>query len=136
MPAEPAPCPSTDPSRRGTLGARGESLAAAHLEADGLEVIARNWRLASGAVRGELDLVAVDHRAGTLVFCEVKTRRSDRYGGPLLAVTPAKQAKVRELAVAFLRDAGVWVPTIRFDVVGVWLVPGRAPRVEHVVEAF
>lgn len=135
MPPEPAPRPSAA-SHRSDLGARGELLAAAHLEAEGLEIVARNWRLSAGAVRGELDLVAMDHAAGVLVVCEVKTRRSDAYGGPLLAVTPTKQAKIRELTVAFLRDAGVWVPTVRFDVVGVWLVPGQEPRIEHVVRAF
>lgn len=78
----------------------------------------------------------MDRAVGVLVVCEVKTRRNDAYGGPLLAVTHSKQAKIRELTVAFLRDAGVRVPTVRFDVVGVWLVPGREPRIEHVVRAF
>lgn len=131
--------PGSHPPRadhRTSLGARGEVLAARHLEAEGLEIVARNWRLSSGAVRGELDLVALDHAAGALVVCEVKTRRGDAYGGPLVAVTGSKQAKIRQLALAFLRDAGVRLPTIRFDVIGVWLVPGMPPRVEHVVAAF
>lgn len=123
-------------SHRTSLGARGEALAADHLEAEGLEIVARNWRLSAGAVRGELDLVAVDRSTGTVVICEVKTRRGDAYGGPLVAVTRSKQAKIRELAVAFLREAGLRLPTVRFDVVGVWLVPGREPRIEHVVQAF
>lgn len=135
MSQEPDRRPSVA-SPRTSLGVRGEQLAAEHLEAEGLELVARNWRLSAGTVRGELDLVAMDHAAGTLVVCEVKTRRGDAYGGPLLAVTRSKQAKIRELTVAFLRDAGVWVPTVRFDVVGVWLIPGRPPRIEHVVEAF
>lgn len=135
MAREPAPDPSAS-SRRNALGARGEDLAAAHLEAQGLEIVARNWRLSAGAVRGELDIVALDRAAGALVVCEVKTRRSDAYGGPLVAVTRSKQAKIRELTRAFLRDAGVWAPTIRFDVVGVWLVPGQPPRIEHVERAF
>lgn len=135
MPPEPDPRPSVA-SPRASLGARGEDLAAAHLEADGLEIVARNWRLSAGSVRGELDLVALDREAGVLVVCEVKTRRSDAYGGPLVAVTRSKQGKIRQLAVAFLRDTGLRMPTVRFDVVGVWLVPGREPRLEHVVQAF
>lgn len=135
MTTDRAPRPPRS-SHRTSLGARGEALAADHLEAVGLEIVARNWRLSAGAVRGELDLVAVDRSAGTVVICEVKTRRGDAYGGPLLAVTRAKQAKIRELAVAFLREAGLRLPTVRFDVVGVWLVPGREPRIEHVVQAF
>lgn len=133
-PDQPRPSPPT--STRASLGVRGEALAAEHLEAEGLTIVARNWRLSSGAVRGELDLVAVDRGAGTVVVCEVKTRRSDAYGGPLVAVTRTKQAKIRELAVAFLREADLRLPAVRFDVVGVWLVPGRPPRIEHVVQAF
>lgn len=135
MPPEPAPHRSAT-SRRSTVGARGEQLAATHLEDQGLEIVARNWRLSSGSLRGELDLVALDRTAGALVVCEVKTRRSDTYGGPLVAVTRSKQAKIRELTVAFLRDAGIRVPTVRFDVVGVWLVSGQEARIEHVVQAF
>ena len=58
--------PGRDPRR--DLGARGERLAADHLEALGLEVIDRNFRTRLG----EIDLVARDRRF--LVFCEVKTR--------------------------------------------------------------
>lgn len=117
------------------VGARGEDLAAAHLVRQGLEVVARNWRLATGEVRGELDVVALDHATGTVVVCEVKTRRSDRFGGPLVAVTPRKQAQVRALAVAFLRAAELPYRSVRFDVIGVRLdaVP---PRLQHVPAAF
>ena len=135
MPPDPAPHPSAS-SRRNELGARGEDVAASHLEGQGLEVVARNWRLASGPVRGELDVVALDRAAGVLVVCEVKTRRSDAYGGPLVAVTRSKQAKIRQLALAFLRETGMRMPRVRFDVVGVWLPPGREPRIEHIVQAF
>lgn len=132
-PEERTPAP-TDPRTR--LGARGEALAAAHLADDGLEVVARNWRLARGEVRGELDLVAVDRNAGVLVVVEVKTRRGDRYGGPLRAVTPAKQQRIRALALAFVRTAEMGPLRLRFDVVGVWLPPGGGPRVEHLEGAF
>lgn len=128
--------PPPSGSHRTSLGARGEQLAADHLAAQGLEIVARNWAVRSGAVRGELDIVAVDRAAGVVVVCEVKTRRGDAYGGPFLAVTRTKQAKIRELAVAFLRDAGLCLPTVRFDVIGVWLVPGRPPRLRHLEQAF
>lgn len=134
MPTPTTPHPSG--SHRTSLGARGEQLAADHLAAEGLEILARNWSVRSGPLRGELDIVAVDRATGALVVCEVKTRRSDAYGGPLVAVTPRKQAKIRALAVGFLRDAEVRLSTVRFDVIGVWLLPDRPPRIEHVVEAF
>lgn len=107
-----------------------------HLRDDGYEVLARNWRVHDGALRGELDVVAVDREVGLLVVVEVKTRRGDAYGGPLVAVTPTKQEKLRSLALAFLRTSDVPWRYVRFDVVGVWLVPGAGPRIEHVVDAF
>jgi putative endonuclease len=99
------------------LGARGEDRAADWYRAAGYDVVARNWRCAEG----ELDLVVV--RTGELVFCEVKTRATDRFGVPAEAVTITKQRRLRTLAARFLADptlaAGVGARSIRFDVVAV-----------------
>jgi putative endonuclease len=117
------------------LGQLGEDLAARHLTVDdGLEVIARNWRLATGELRGELDLVALDHARACVVVCEVKTRRdAERFGGALSAVPPRKRAKVRALTGAFLREAALPYGRIRLDVVAVDL--GRCPVLHHVEAA-
>jgi len=102
---------------RQRLGARGEDRAADWYRAAGYEVIARNWR----CPEGELDLVV--SLPGELVFCEVKTRSSDRFGVPAEAVTAAKQRRLRALAARFLAEhpavAGAAVGSIRFDVVAV-----------------
>jgi putative endonuclease len=102
---------------RQRLGARGEDRAADWYRAAGYDVVARNWRCAEG----ELDLVVV--RPGELVFCEVKTRASDRFGVPAEAVTIAKQRRLRTLAARFLAehplDVGAAAGNIRFDVVAV-----------------
>jgi putative endonuclease len=102
---------------RQRLGARGEDRAAEWYRAAGYDVIARNWRCREG----ELDLVA--SLPGELVFCEVKTRTSDRFGVPAEAVTAAKQRRLRALAARFLAEhpavAGAAVGSIRFDVVAV-----------------
>lgn len=136
-PRRPAPsAPVSSGDHRISLGRRGEALAAELLEAAGLEIVARNWRLCSGELRGELDLVALDRRRGTVIICEVKARRGDGYGGPLAAITPRKQAKIRVLASAFLREASLPAARVRFDVVAVWLVPGEPPRLRHVTAAF
>lgn len=126
------------PPATAPLGVRGEALAAVHLEEDdGLEVVARNWRLTAGPLRGELDLVALDHRDAVIVVCEVKTRRGDRFGGPLAAVTPRKQARIRRLAAAFLTQAALPYRRVRFDVVAVRLPAGPGPaRLTHLPEAF
>jgi putative endonuclease len=115
--------PSTD--RRLRLGRAGETLAAARLEATGLRVVARNWRCREG----EVDLVAAG--PGVLVFCEVKTRRGNGYGSPAAAVTPAKQARLRRLAAAYLAASATPPCRVRFDVVAVSWPRGAAPAVDH-----
>lgn len=122
---------------RGPLGPLGERLAAAHLTADdGLEVVHSNWRRRSGEVRGELDLVALDHARRTVVVVEVKARRSERHGGPLVAVTHRKQSKVRSLTAAMLAEADLPYRRVRFDVVGLLLPTRGDGHLEHVLGAF
>jgi len=79
--------------------------------------VARNWRCREG----EIDLIV--RRAGELVFCEVKTRTSDRFGTAAEAVTPAKQRRLRLLAaryVASVASSGGRPPAaMRFDVAAV-----------------
>lgn len=108
------------------LGRQGEALAARHLVAAGLEILSTNWRCPTG----EIDIVARD--GSTLVVCEVKTRRSTAFGGPLEAVTYRKAARLRRLAAAWLRANPVRVRDVRVDLVGVLLPPGGAAQVEHV----
>lgn len=82
-------------------------------ERRGGEVLDRNWRCASG----ELDLVV---RVGqTVVFCEVKARRSDDFGGGAAAVGWTKQRRLRGLAVAWLEAHDVHGVDLRFDVAAV-----------------
>jgi putative endonuclease len=113
----------TDPRR--ALGEYGERLAARYLTDHGLVVIDRNWRCA----RGEIDLVARD--GDCLVFCEVKTRRSERFGTPVEAVDWRKTARLRRLAAAWLQAHDEHPGRIRIDVVGI-VRPVRGPaRVRH-----
>jgi putative endonuclease len=101
---------------RQRLGARGEQRAADWYLAAGYQLVARNWHCADG----ELDLVVA--RPGELVFCEVKTRSSDRFGVPAEAVTVAKQRRLRTLAARFLAEHpadGAAARSLRFDVVAV-----------------
>ena len=98
---------------RRALGASGEDAVAAWYEAEGYEVVARNWRCRAG----ELDLIV--RRGRTFVFCEVKTRASDAFGAPFEAVTRQKQLKVRHLAARWLEDSPLRPTDIRFDVASV-----------------
>lgn len=96
------------------LGVGGESLVARWYEDRGYRVLVRNWRCRAG----ELDLVV--RRDRLVAFCEVKTRTSDRYGSPALAVGIEKQRRLRRLAAEYLaahRAPGV--TDLRFDVAAV-----------------
>lgn len=116
------------------IGERGEEIAARYLENQGFRLAVRNWRPHGVGLRGELDIVAARDRV--LAFVEVKTRRGDGFGGPLAAVTWDKQRRIRRLAAAYLRDCRVRADEVRFDVIAVWLRPGRDPEIEHVEGAF
>jgi putative endonuclease len=94
-------------------GRWGENLAAAHYERLGYEILDRNWR----SPTGELDLVV--ERDRTIVFSEVKTRRSDRYGPPGAAVGTTKQRRIRLLALEWLKAHDRERDGIRFDVVAI-----------------
>lgn len=112
------------------LGQRGETLAAAHLEAAGLTIIDRNWRCS----QGEIDLVA---RAGSeLVFVEVKTRSSGAFGHPLQAITPAKLARLRRLAAAWCEQHPVDHRGIRIDAIAVIAPWGGPVEIEHLERIF
>lgn len=101
------------------LGARGERLAAEHLEDLGYRVLERNWRAVPSrdGMRGELDLVAEHER--WVVAVEVKTRSSVRYGHPFEAITPAKTARLYRLAAAWARGHRRDPRTIRVDAVAI-----------------
>src|SRR3954451_18085360 len=94
------------------LGKDGEDFAVRHLVGTGFEIVDRNWRCDAG----EIDIVACD---GTdVVIVEVKTRSSTDYGLPAEAVTWQKAAKLRELAVRWLRDHPTPL-SVRFDVISI-----------------
>jgi putative endonuclease len=114
-------------SRHLELGRLGEDRAAAWYAKQGYRVLQRNWRCGSG----EIDLICA--RAGVLVVCEVKARRSAAHGQPFEAVTPDKQRRLRRLAAEYLvtldrersrdrsehRGEHPFYEDIRFDVVSV-----------------
>lgn len=110
--------PRQPPTQRGLarrrLGVDGEALVATWYSERGYEVVERNWRCREG----EIDLVV---RSGSaLVFCEVKTRSSDRFGTALEAVTVSKQLRLRKLGARWLSEhRGSGQLTVRFDVASV-----------------
>jgi putative endonuclease len=116
------------PTTRRIVGDAGEDAVAAWYEAAGYSVVARNWRVREG----ELDVIA--RRNGVLVFCEVKTRRGDAFGGPAEAVTARKQARIRGLAAQWLSANRTRADVLRFDVAAV-RPNGRGDWIVDVIEA-
>jgi len=94
-------------------GRWGEDLAASMYRRLGYQIIDRNWRSRTG----ELDLIL---RYGEVfVFSEVKARRNDDFGPASGAVGPAKQRRIRKLAIEWLRAHEIQAEAIRFDVVAI-----------------
>ncbi len=116
--------PTADLSNR-ARGRWGEDLAAAHYRRLGYEVVDRNWR----SPTGELDLVVRDE--ATYVFSEVKARRTADFGPAAAAVTMAKQRRIRQLAVEWLRSHEIHAESIRFDVVAI-----TGTRLDLITDAF
>jgi len=122
---------------RKQLGQLGENYAAQMLQEKGLEIVARNWRCASG----ELDLVARD--GSVIVFVEVRTRTiasssqayTQRYGSVLEAITPQKRVQVKRLAEIYLYQHRLTEQSVRFDVVLVEKT-GEQMTATHIEHAF
>ena len=114
-----------------TLGQRGEQAAARFLRRLGYTIVARSDR----SRIGEIDLIAVDKR--TVVFVEVKTRRSHDKGHPADAVDAEKQRRLTRAALTFLKHHELLENSSRFDVVAVtWPEDKRRPTIEHFKNAF
>lgn len=114
---------------RPRLGRAGEDMAAGHLRRRGFEIVERNFRCAEG----ELDLVA--RKGNLLVFCEVKTRRADRWGEPSEAVGWEKQRRIRRLAAHWMRLREPGSVEVRFDVISIVARRGTA-ELTHIADAF
>ena len=122
------------PAGTRTTKARGddaERRALAHLMANGLVPVRRNYRVARGpsARGGEIDLILRD-RDGTLVFVEVRARADVRHGGAAATVDAPKQRRLVFAAQHYLARLAV-LPPCRFDVVTV-----EADRIEWLRAAF
>lgn len=100
-------------------GDEAEARALAHLTRHGLKLVQRNYRVAAGprARGGEVDLI-VRERDGTLVFVEVRARRTASHGGAAASVTSSKQHRVIYAAQHYLLQFAS-PPPCRFDVVAI-----------------
>ncbi len=114
---------------RQKFGEKGESLAVWYLKKNGYKILEQNYR----TKLGEIDIIAREKK--TLVFVEVKTRRSLRYGSPKWAVTPKKQRTISMVALSYLKATHQTDARARFDVVAI-ISNQDEPQVEIVKNAF
>lgn len=101
------------------FGKKSESAAVRHLVKNGYKILEQNYH----TKQGELDIIAKD--GDTIVFVEVKARRSDRFGTPKGAITSKKQKKISMLALYYLKATNQSYAKARFDVV---TISGRKPK--------
>lgn len=108
-------------------GRWGEQQAAEYLQKKGYKVVEQNFRYR----RAEIDLIVRQDQL--LVFVEVKTRQSIRYGFPETFVRSAQASLIVEAADHYLQERS-WPGLIRFDIVAVTVAPDL--RIHHFEDAF
>jgi putative endonuclease len=114
-------------------GAEGEDAAYFYLRRKGYTVVARRW--SAGNVPGDLDLIA--WHGSLLCFVEVKTRTTRDMTPAEAAVDAHKRKTLQRLARQYMRQLpGEIAPQARFDVISVYLVPGREAEFAHFENAF
>ncbi len=114
------------------LGSLAEDLAEDYFQRHGYRILGRNFR----AGPGEIDLIL--EKADTVVFVEVKARRSLKYGLPQEAVTALKQQTIRRVAEVYLLKNKRAGSEVRFDVLAITFsgLDGGKPSFEHIPFAF
>jgi putative endonuclease len=116
-------------NNRQKYGKESESLAVGILKKKGYDILQTNYM----TKLGEIDIVA--REGNTLVFVEVKARRSSRYGDPKFSITWHKQKKISMTALCYLKETGQMKVKARFDVVTIQ--PGlNSPKIEIIKNAF
>lgn len=98
-------------NRQQQFGKKGESIAARYLKKNGYSILEQNYR----TKLGEIDIIAKDKDA--LVFVEVKSRTSGRFGSPKLGMTTKKQRQISMVALYYLKITKQSNVKARFDVV-------------------
>lgn len=104
-------------------GNEGERLASESLQIKGYQILARNYR----SKWGEIDIIAKINNI--VVFVEVKTKTTDKFGEPWEMINHWKVEQVKKIGEVWCREYG-WEGRVRLDVIGVWILE-NGPRVEH-----
>jgi putative endonuclease len=114
--------------KRRETGILGENLACEFLGNNGYTIIEKNFR----CPRGEIDIVA--RRQDTLVFVEVRTKRSRSFGTPEESITPVKMERLRNIAAYYWQSHNDLPESWRIDVVAVRLDGRGRPSCIELIE--
>ncbi|HDD44474.1 MAG TPA: YraN family protein [Candidatus Desulfofervidus auxilii] len=109
------------------IGTEGEILAKKFLQKKGYKIIATNYK----NKLGEIDIIALEK--DTLVFVEVKTRTTTRFGLAKEAVNKHKQKQIIKVAMCYLKTLNEKNLKVRFDVIAINL---KNKEIEHIHNAF
>lgn len=110
------------------FGKKGEEIAADYLQKKGYQILEKNWRLG----RNEIDLIAKNGKY--IIIVEVKSRHSNYFGEPEMAVTRDKQKALIRAANAYIRIKNL-ADEVRFDIVSI-LMSKDKEQVHHIEDAF
>jgi putative endonuclease len=110
------------------IGKKGEEIALKFLREKGYKILETNWRLG----RNEIDIIAMDGKV--IVVAEVKTRQSNQFGEPEIAVTREKQKALVRSANAYVRLKHLDVET-RFDIISI-ILEKDTEKINHISDAF
>ncbi len=111
------------------LGKTGEKAALRFLENKNFRIVEKGFRF----YKGEIDIIAYDQK--TLVFLEVKTRRSHKFGFPEDALTPSKQNQLRKVALGYCTFRKIQDVECRFDVLSLNYTE-KGYSISHIKNAF
>jgi len=112
------------------LSRAGEEAAKQYLLSKGYSVLHRNIRFPEG----ELDVVAAHNNV--LIFIEIKTRTTEKFGKPYEFVSSKKQYRQIKLAKRFLSYCRLGSVPVRFDIISIVWPQGKPPDIEHIKNAF
>ena len=110
------------------IGQKGEAIALHFLACKKHNILERNWRWQ----KAEIDIISQDEK--TLVFVEVKTRSTERYGQPKEFVSIRKEALMKEAAEAYLEINELELE-LRFDIISI-VIKIETPKIEHLENVF
>lgn len=122
-----------------SLGELGEQMAADFLVHNGYRIVVTNFKVPVGRnskgvqVTGEIDIIALDNE--TLVFVEVKTRRSDEFTALTANVDARKQRQIIRTAKVYRKIFNIREVPFRYDVVTV-LMPEHADPTIELIKGF